>query len=228
MKDYNILITIPARGGSKGVPGKALKDLGGMPLIAYTIRDALAVEGARVFVNTDDSEIARVSEGFGAESPRLRPAELACDDSSLEDGYLWGLDMYREREGFVPDIEIVMSPTHPFRRENLLKDALETGVNDEKIFNIGSVAPVSVRLDNFWEMDKNGVIERFHIDKPCRALGGLCQSAFSFNIVFSCRRNLPNQKIPVFLNEIEAIDIDEPDDLEVARLVVENGLYPFN
>lgn len=227
--DPRILVEIPARGGSKGVPRKALQPLGGMPLIAYTIRDALRIWGhrTRIVVNTDDAEIRETALTYGAEAPFLRPPEFATDQARLEDAHRFALDWYRRNEGFFPDVEIVMSPTHPFRRKNLINEALAVGLRTPSIFNLGSLAPARVRPDNLW-VESNGRIQPF--DFPLNGPGGSTpcyQSAFSFNIVFSYRKSVEKKRIPVILNALESIDIDEPKDLQLARAVVAKGLYPL-
>lgn len=232
---FKILVEIPARGGSKGVPGKALRMLGGLPLIAYTIKDALELAGAaKVLVNTDDENIREAALEHGAEVPFLRPAGLASDTARLEDAHLYALEWYKENEGFVPDIEIVMSPTHPFRRPGMLNNAVRLGLENRNIFNIGTISPVFGDMSNFWvkkaggEGDKGGEIEGFSIpDMDGKAGTALYQSSFSFVIVFSYRKNSHEKRFPVILNEIEAIDIDEMEDLEIARTIIEKGLYPF-
>ena len=78
------LCVIPARGGSKGVPRKNLLDVGGKPLIAWTIEQALAVPDLDVLVSTDDEEIAEVARAAGARVPWLRPTELAQDTTPTE------------------------------------------------------------------------------------------------------------------------------------------------
>ena len=81
-KGKKILAVIPARGGSKGVPRKNIKDLGGKPLIAWTIECAKKSKYLdRVIVSTEDNEIASVAQKWGAEVPFMRPMELAQDDT---------------------------------------------------------------------------------------------------------------------------------------------------
>ena len=83
-----ILAIIPARGGSKGIPGKNIKELNGKPLMAYTIEEALKCpEIDRVVVSTDSKEIAQVAEKYGAEVPFMRPAQLA--KLSMRYGMCW-------------------------------------------------------------------------------------------------------------------------------------------
>jgi len=226
---HKIIAVIPARGGSKGVPRKALQKINDMPLIAYTIRDALEIEGiTKVFVNTDDPEIREVSLAFGAEVPFLRPAALAQDDSNYTGAHQYALDWYLDNQGFLGDIEIVMSPTYPFRRKQIVSRAMKKALQDPTIFNVGSIAPVSFNCENIWQKSNESLI-RLALpingnSKPQR----FYESAFSFNIVFNFRSHLPDRRVPYELNKIEAIDIDEPMDLELARQVVREGLYPFD
>ena len=80
-----ILCVIPVRGGSKGVPGKNIRPLGGRPLVAWTIESALnAQEDLQVLVSTDSEEIAEIARAHGAQVPFLRPAELAQDTTATE------------------------------------------------------------------------------------------------------------------------------------------------
>ena len=226
----NILIEIPARGGSKGVPDKALQDLGGLPLIAYTISDALRVKGrTRVIVNTDSPDIRETAIRFGAEVPFLRPAELSEDHSDLLDAVVYSRNWLKEHSGFIPDIYIIMSPTNPFRRPTIVNDSLTKGLQDESIFNIGSVAPAKISKNNFWITDGTAV-SPFNSSRKNDLPEDLflCQSSMSFNIVFECRADkLPNRLTPALLTDIEAIDIDEKRDLSNARTIIAENLYPL-
>jgi CMP-N,N'-diacetyllegionaminic acid synthase len=106
---------IPARGGSKGVPGKNLRDLAGKPLIAWSIlraREAAAID--TVLVSTDDERIAAVAREHGAEVPFLRPAELATDRAPTEPVMAHALDWYAAR-GQAFDTVVLLQPTSPLR-----------------------------------------------------------------------------------------------------------------
>ena len=108
-----VLAVIPARGGSKGIPGKNIKLLGGKPLIAWTIEAALAAQLVdRVVVSTDDPQIAEVSRRYGAEVV-LRPAELAGDFAASELALLHVLDALRQQEGYRPDVLAFLQCTSP-------------------------------------------------------------------------------------------------------------------
>lgn len=228
-KQLKIMALIPARGGSKGVHMKALRMLGEMPLVAYTIRDALAIDGIdKVFVSTDNPEIQATSVAYGAEVPFLRPSELAQDDSLLEDAVGYSMKWYQQHEQFTPDVQIIMSPTHPFRRRQLVNNALKVAMENRNIMNIGSVAPWYGRLGNYWRLNDDNLQWTRFFDANVDYDSPLYQSAFSFNIVFLRRAHLPHGRLPVVLNDIESIDIDEPEDLDIARMVISEGLYPFD
>jgi CMP-N-acetylneuraminic acid synthetase len=222
-----MFVIIPARGGSKGVPGKALKMLGNKPLIAYTIEHALSIgPGVRVHVNTDDPEIRDVAISFGADVPFLRPSELAQDDSDLVDAVRHACSWYWENLGFVYDISVIMSPTYPFRRKGLVRESIEKGLLIPDMFNTGAASPVFQDPNNYWLKSETG-FRRFVIPMADRIKPEhLIQSCLSFNIVYEFRVN-NHLRTPVILNEIEAIDIDEPEDFRLAQAVIQGGLYPF-
>jgi CMP-N,N'-diacetyllegionaminic acid synthase len=111
-----MLALIPARGGSKGLPGKNIRAMAGLPLIAHTIRAARAAKSVtRVVVSTDAPDIAEVAIAYGAEVPFLRPAELANDFSQAIDAYLHACTTL-EAQGSPPIDELtVLLPTSPLR-----------------------------------------------------------------------------------------------------------------
>ena len=117
---------IPARGGSKGLPGKNIKMLCGKPLIAYTIECALNARNIdRVIVSTDDERIADVSKQFGAEIPFLRPASLATDSSQAIDSYIYTIDRISKEEGTAIDEFAVLLPTTPLRMSEDVDGAID-------------------------------------------------------------------------------------------------------
>jgi len=115
--DEKILAIIPARGGSKGVPRKNIRPLGGKPLIAYTIETALAVRGMlhRVIVSTDDEEIAAIARRCGAEVPFMRPPELAADKARMVPALQHAVGFIEERDHLHLDWILLLQPTTPFR-----------------------------------------------------------------------------------------------------------------
>jgi len=120
----SVLALIPARGGSRRLPGKNLRPLAGLPLIGWSIRSARELaEVDEVLVSTDDGAIADAARSLGAEVPWLRPPELASDTASSNDVVLHALDACRDAgrdHGYV----LLLQPTSPFRDAALLREAL--------------------------------------------------------------------------------------------------------
>ncbi len=115
------LAIIPARGGSKGIPRKNVKDLGGKPLIAWTIEAALNADVFdRIIVSTDDEEIAAVAKKWGAEVPFMRPANLATDTASGLAPVLHALDTL---PGY--DYVMLLQPTSPLRSVEDIRNSLK-------------------------------------------------------------------------------------------------------
>lgn len=119
------LIIIPARGGSKGVPGKNIKLLNGKPLIQYTIEAALEVfDQEQIIVSTDTEGIKAVAEQLGLNVPFLRPSELATDTASSRDVILHAMDYFSSNMSWSPDAIILLQPTSPFRQGSHIEAAL--------------------------------------------------------------------------------------------------------
>ena len=112
----DVLAIVPARGGSKGLPGKNTLPLAGHPLIAYSIKAALDAPGiTRVIVSTDSPAIAEVARQYGAEVPFLRPAEYAQDHSLDLDVFAHALRWLHQNENYTPDLLVQLRPTSPVR-----------------------------------------------------------------------------------------------------------------
>ncbi|OGN05666.1 MAG: hypothetical protein A2831_00600 [Candidatus Yanofskybacteria bacterium RIFCSPHIGHO2_01_FULL_44_17] len=117
---------IQARGGSKGVPKKNLKLLGGYPLIAYSVMASkLSKHIKRTIVSTDSPEIAEVAKKYGAEIPFLRPAEFAQDRSTDLDVFAHTVEWLDKKEGKLPDFLVQFRPTTPLREPVLIDEAIE-------------------------------------------------------------------------------------------------------
>lgn len=120
----SVVALIPARAGSKGVPKKNIKELGGKPLIAWSIEQALASELIdRVIVSTDSKEIAKISMSYGAEVPFMRPTEISGDTASTESSMLHCCE-FLEKESFLPDIIVLIQCTSPIRSTCVFDQAI--------------------------------------------------------------------------------------------------------
>jgi N-acylneuraminate cytidylyltransferase len=133
----NFLYLIPARGGSKGLPGKNIKPLLGKPLIYYTLDIATELADAdAICVSVDDDNIISKVNEYGVEVPFKRPADLASDTAKMEDVILHALDHY-EAQGRSYDAVVLLQPTSPLRRTHHVQESID--LFDESLDMIVSV-----------------------------------------------------------------------------------------
>jgi N-acylneuraminate cytidylyltransferase len=118
------LAIIPARGGSKGVPGKNIRQIASKPLIAWSVEAALGIDSVTVVVSTDSDDIAAVAKAYGAEVPFKRPPELATDTTGTEPVMLHALEHYIST-GRNFDAIILLQPTSPIRRSGAVLSAIK-------------------------------------------------------------------------------------------------------
>lgn len=155
------LFLIPARGGSKGIPGKNIKPLNGKPLIEYSIDVARQLaKDEDICVSTDDIKIANVAEKVGLKPPFIRPDELATDNSGSYGVMLHALDFYAQK-GIVYDCLVLLQPTSPFRTAEDVKNCIKLFSTDiDMVVSVKETA--SNPYYNCFETDENGFL---HISK---------------------------------------------------------------
>ncbi len=145
------LAIIPARGGSKGVPRKNIRGFAGYPLIAWSIAAAKqSASVTRVIVSTDDEEIAAVARQFGAETPFLRPAEFAQDNSTDLPLFVHALKWLAEHEGYKPDVVVQLRPTSPIRPRGLVDKAIEILLAHPDSDSVRGVVPAGQNPHKMW------------------------------------------------------------------------------
>lgn len=146
-----ILGIITARGGSKGIPGKNIKELCGKPLIAYTI-DVAKESGifSRLVLSTDDEQIATVGKHYGAEVPFMRPSELAQDTTPTLPVLQHAVEFLREHELYEPDYVMILQPTAPLRQARHIREAADilerTGAD-----SVVSVTQIPAHYNPHWQ-----------------------------------------------------------------------------
>ena len=155
----DILIIIPARGGSKGIPKKNIKDLGDKPLIQYTVEVALSIlPKEQICVSTDSVEIKTIVESLGIDVPFLRPNILANDTATSEDVLKHALGFYKDR-GLNYKKVILLQPTSPFRTVSDVKNALEL-YNDDLDMVVSVKETDSNPYYVLFEESKEGYLEK--------------------------------------------------------------------
>ncbi len=219
-----ILALVPARGGSKGIPGKNLVLLGGRPLLAHTLEQALATPAIdRVVVSTDDQEIARCATAHGAQVVR-RPADLASDTATSEAALLHALEALRQ-ERYQPDLVVFLQATSPLRRRRDIADAIAT-LDTEHADALFSAAPAH----GFVWRRRGADLEALTYDpgrRPRRQDIGedLLENGSIYVFkpwVLQRFNNRLGGKIAVYpMHPLHSFQIDEPADLELfERLLV--------
>lgn len=223
-----MLAVIPARGGSKGVPGKNIKELNGKPLIAYTIEAAVS-SGIfeRTIVSTDSSEIADIAVSYGAEVPFLRPADISGDQVSSDDVILHAL-AYFEKQGTVYKEVCKLQPTSPMRNEKHLEEAYRLFCERHADFLVSvcecehspmwsGVIGDDLRLDDFIPEEAKRACRQ---DLPTYyRLNG----AIYIGKVEQFRTNksfLGKNSIAYIMSQEDSIDIDSKLDFELARIMM--------
>jgi len=142
-KGKSILAVIPARGGSKGLPGKNIKELCGKPLVAWSVEQAKTSKYLdKIIVSTDDEKIAEKAKQYGAEVPFLRPAKLAQDGTPTIDVLIHLID-YLKDKGLNYDILVLLEPTSPLRKKGDIDSAIEILVENyevtDSVISLGEV-----------------------------------------------------------------------------------------
>jgi len=143
----SMIAIIPARSGSKGVPGKNIKLLGGIPLFAFSIIAAKMMPSvSRVIVSTDSEEYAEIAKDYGAEVPFLRPNEISGDKSTDFDLFLHALNWFKENENLIPEYILHLRPTTPLRNPQIMEDAVKLFIENKNLassLRSGHTAPES-------------------------------------------------------------------------------------
>lgn len=223
-----VLAIIPARGGSKGIPHKNIKLFAGYPLIAYSIAAGLQSElTTRVIVSTDDEEIAEIARKWGAETPFLRPAEFAADNTLDLPVFQHALSWLKEHENYVPDIVLQLRPTSPARPRTLVDEAVKLLMAHPEADSVRGVVPADENPHKMWRVDPktglmNGLLKVDGIDEPYNAprqklppvywqTGHI--DAIRPERTFMAGDSMSGKNIlPLFLDPAFTIDIDTPFD----------------
>lgn len=229
-----MLIVIPARGGSKGVPGKNIKELGGKPLIQYAIDAARDIfEDKDIIVSTDSEKIKTTVESLGLEVPFIRPVELATDQSGSREVLLHALSFFESKDIY-PETLILLQPTSPFRNATHIEEALALYNND-----LDMVVSVKETKSNPYyilkEENSQGFLENskkgnFTKRQDCPKVWELNGAIYIINI-----KSLKSRPINEFtkvkkyvMDEVSSHDIDTKMDWNYAEFIIKNKLIGFD
>ncbi len=223
----NTLAIIPARGGSKGLPGKNIKILNGKPLINYTIEAARKVfEDNQICVSTDSEKIKSVVEKTGLSVPFLRTLKISHDNSSQREVILHAIEYYEKERNFKIDHIVLLQPTSPLRSSNDIFNAL-------KLYNknLDMIASVKKTKSNpyyvLFEEDNKHFLKK--VKKANFITRQSCPNVWEFNgaIYIINKRSILNNEIHDFsrvkkyvMDNYSSIDIDNILDFKIAEYIL--------
>jgi CMP-N,N'-diacetyllegionaminic acid synthase len=224
----NVLAVITARGGSKRLPKKNIRLLGGKPLIVWSIDSAKSIEQIKdTLVSTDDPEIARTSAAAGALVPWLRPPELATDSASSVDVVIHALDWYEAERGNVDGV-LLLQPTSPFRTKKSIHKGIELFIESGQKPVLGvsltHCHPLwTLKMDGEYVvpfLNEHGIGKRSQDLPPAYVVNG-CFYLISPNELRTNRSFIGLKTIPLVIDSSrEALDIDTEWDWMVAEACV--------
>jgi CMP-N,N'-diacetyllegionaminic acid synthase len=229
--DKRLLGIIPARGGSKRLPRKNVIELGGKPLIAWTLESALCSKYIdRIFVSTDNSEIAEIAKNYGVEVPFMRPAELASDHAQTIDTVLHVIsELEKQKETY--DYVVLLQPTSPLRTVEDIENSIEM-LEESKSDGIISVC--EAEHPPLWcntipnDGSLSGFLDESILNKRSQDLG----KYFRLNgAIYICKTTklieekaffLQNNCKAFVMSQESSLDIDNQIDLDFAKYRILN------
>jgi N-acylneuraminate cytidylyltransferase len=227
-----VVAIIPARGGSKSLPRKNIRVVGGRPLIAHSILTALGCARIeRTLVSTDDPEIAAIAREHGAEVPFLRPTEFARDDSTDLEVLFHALTWMKNNEQAVPDLVVYLRPTEPLRRVATVEAAIARLIDHPAADSLRSVRVAQQTPYKMWRMASDwlepaavleGVAEAYN--QPRQKLPAVYWQDGYVDVIRARtiieQRSSTGKKVLGFLISEPAINIDYEDELAAADLLL--------
>ena len=231
------IAVIPARSGSKGVPGKNIAKLNGHPLIAYSIAAAKLAGVERVLVSTDSKEYADIAQHYRAEVPFLRPAELSTDHSTDYEFMRHAMEWIIENERIEPPYWLHLRPTTPLRDPSILKEAIKSIKNHPQATSLRSGHEAPESPFKWLMMDKKGYFiglredltpEKVNLPRqsfpPVYIPNGYIDIVRASHVLKN--RTLHGEKMLIFKTP-PVIEIDTKEDFEYVNYKVKNICTPL-
>jgi len=227
LENKKILAVTLARGGSKGVPQKNIRELNGKPLISYTIAETLKSKYIdHYIVSTDSKDIAEISEKYGASIPFLRPTEFATDQATSASALIHAVD-FLKKEGMAFDYVVELMATNPLKTVDDIDGCIEKAI-------LGDLS-CCVAVHRVWDQHpsrvkkiENGILIDFYpeipesrrqdLDPPAYVRSGSIYVTKTSFLMENNSRYGSNSTAAYILPESRVINIDELDDFRLAEL----------
>ena len=220
----NRIAIITARGGSKRIPKKNIKDFCGKPIIAYAIEAAIE-SGVfeEVMVSTDSMEIAEIAKGYGAEIPFMRSEYTAGDYATTADVIMEVLDQY-DKMGKKFDTAVCIYPTAPFVTAEKLKQATDN-LEKSNAYEVIPIVPFSYPPQRGYIMDENNIKLKYpeYMDSRSQDLEKIYHDAGQFYCLdvqkfIELKGKIKDHIRPYVVSELEVQDIDTIEDWRIAEI----------
>lgn len=218
---------IPARGGSKRLPGKNIKDLAGKPMIAWTIEAALDSQVFdHVFVSTDDEKIAEVGKQAGAKVPFLRPSELATDEATTNDVVTHLVEWFESEYNQQVSTIAILQPTSPLRNAQHIKEAMQL-MEKKSAKAVVSVCEVEYPIQFCNTLSNDGSMDGFIKPENLKRTQEL-EPYYRLNgAIYLLERNYVGKLTDLYskgtyayvMGARESVDVDTLQDFKLAELV---------
>lgn len=236
-----ILVLIPARGGSKSIPRKNIKLLAGYPLLAYSIATALHSQlVTRTIVSTDDEEIARIAQHYGAEAPFLRPPEFALDGTTDLPVFTHALEWLSENESYQPDILVQLRPTSPIRPPEIVDQAVQILLDHPHSDSVRGVIPSGQNPFKMWQINDVGhmtpLLSLPGVPEPFNAPRQELPQTFwqtghidAIRLATILKKNSLSGEViyPLLIDPRYAVDIDTQRDWQRAEWIITQAQLPM-
>lgn len=226
-----IIAIIPARGGSKRLPGKNVKLLVEKPLIAWTIEATLESKVFdHIFVSTDCDKIAELSKSFGAEVPFLRPPEIATDTATTDDVVTHLVEWFEDKYNREVTTVAILQPTSPLRNAQHIQEAFEL-MKDKNAKAVISVCELEYPIQFCNKLDLDGSMDGFIDSKnikrtqdlePYYRLNGAIY-LFERDYAFSLSKLYSKGTYAYIMTSQLSVDIDTKEDFTLAEFFMTNG-----
>ncbi len=231
-KDKKILGIVPARGGSKGIPGKNIKNIADKPLIWWTIQEAKKCGLLdRTIVSTDDEEISNVAVNCGAEVPFTRPAEISGDNATSVDLVLHAVEYFRQK-GEEFDLFVLLQPTSPLRTSEDIRCAIDV-LFDREAEMVVSVTRSSSHALWTNELPENGCMKDFLpkrvVNKPRQEMPVVFHpnGAIFAGVIDRLENNRQfygDRTFAYIMPKERSVDIDDMLDFELAEVLLNRSI----
>jgi len=236
-KHKKILAIIPARGGSKGIPNKNIRNFNGKPLIAYTIKQAQSLKKYidRIIVSTESPSIAKVAKKYGAEIPFMRPPNMSKDNSDVMGAIFFTLTKLKKDENYKPDYVLILQTTSPLRKKEDIIRCIKKMENSEAD-SVITLCPTHSMLFHIDSQDNLIQVNKINLKKtPNRQampkgykLNGCFAYLTKTDTIIKEKTVFPKKTKAVICDTWRSIDLDEPEDWALAEIVYKAQLQIKN